>query len=258
MELQPRPEVLPGQVIRVSLEGGLLPSGQKLKDYQKAKIEADALAHWIKETGLEKLRASAWREVAILCPRKVWLRTMATALRKIGMPVAIQSESAIKADSPAHAWLTALCTIMADPLNGYEIAGVLREVFGISDHDLAVFAEGEGSRFRIDQATAAVGIVSSRLCALAQTRVNLDGQARFRCAQDLGQKKRNYPRTPRVAPAGRIWRSPQELDVFSRPSYGSRKRTEVTLADFASRETSRAQILERTAKCVFCLKGGFS
>ena len=179
VKLQPRPEVLPGQVIRVSLEAGLLPSGQKLKDYQKAKIEADALARWIKETGFKKLRANSWREVAILCPRKAWLRTMATALRKIGLPAATQSESTIKADSPAYAWLTALCTIMVDPLNGYEIAGVLREVFGISDHDMAVFAEGEGSRFRIDQPVAAVGIVSSRLRALSETRASAEGKSLF-------------------------------------------------------------------------------
>src|SRR5205814_3220398 len=115
VELQPRPKVLPGQVIRVSLPGALLPKG-KLKDYQKANIAAEELARWIKNTGLEKLRASSWRDVAILCPRKAWLRTMARALRKIDIPVAMQSESAIKADSPAYAWLTALSTIMAEPL----------------------------------------------------------------------------------------------------------------------------------------------
>ena len=179
VELQPRPAVLPGQVIRVVLDGGLLPTGTKLKDFQKAKIEAETLALWIKQTGRENLRASFWRDVAILCPRKAWLRTMATALRKIGLPVAMQSESAFKADSPAHAWLTALCTIMADPLNGYEIAGVLREMFGISDHDLAVFADGEGGRFRIDREMAAAGIVSSRLRSLAETRRRLKGKSLY-------------------------------------------------------------------------------
>ncbi|MEY2577912.1 MAG: CRISPR-associated exonuclease Cas4, partial [Verrucomicrobiota bacterium] len=178
VELQPRPNVLPGQVIRVVLPGTLLPEG-KLKDYQKANIAAKELARWIKETGLEKLRASSWRDVAILCPRKAWLRTMARALRKIDVPVAMQSESAIKADSPAYAWLTALCTIMAEPFNAYEIAGVLREVFGISDHDLAIFSEGEGSRFRIDEPKAATGIVSSRLRALAETRDGLESKSLF-------------------------------------------------------------------------------
>jgi ATP-dependent exoDNAse (exonuclease V) beta subunit len=43
---------------------------KKLKDYQKARIEAEYLARWIKDAGLKKLSADSWREVAILCPRK--------------------------------------------------------------------------------------------------------------------------------------------------------------------------------------------
>ena len=131
--MQPRPEVLPGQVIRVSLGKDLLPE-EKLKDYQKAKIAAQKLSRPGSRIRVTKiLRADSWRDVAILCPRKAWLRTMAIELRKLDVPVAIQSESDLKGDHPAHAWLTALCTIMSDPFNSYEIVGVLREVFGISD-----------------------------------------------------------------------------------------------------------------------------
>jgi ATP-dependent exoDNAse (exonuclease V) beta subunit len=179
VELQPRPEVLPGQVVKVSLGSDLLAGRDNLKDYQKARIEAEELAQWIKTQGLEKLRATSWRDLAILCPRKLWLRTMATALRREGLAAAVQSESDLKGDSPAHAWLTALCTIMAEPRDGYEIVGVLREVFGIADHDLAVFSEGEGNRFRIDDGRAAAGIVSSRLHALAEIRQNLEERSLF-------------------------------------------------------------------------------
>jgi ATP-dependent exoDNAse (exonuclease V) beta subunit len=233
VELQPRPEVLPGQVIRVSLEGGLLPSGQKLKDYQKAKIEADALARWIKGTGFEKLRANSWSDVAILCPRKVWLRTMAAALRKIGLPVAIQSESAFKADSPAHAWLTALCTIMVDPLNGYEIAGVLREVFGISDQDLAEFAEGEGSRFRIDQPPAAAGKVSSPLRGLAETREKLEGRSLFDALNILIAETQLRERLASL-PGEEFGDLSQELDALLALSAETEAQG-ATLADFAEK-----------------------
>jgi ATP-dependent exoDNAse (exonuclease V) beta subunit len=179
VELQPRPDVLPGQVIRVSLDAGLLPAGEKPKDYQKARIEAQVLADWIKKTGLEKLRAKTWRDVAILCPRKLWLRTMATALRRAGLPVSIQSESDLKGDNPAYAWLTALCTIVIDPRNAYEIIGVLREVFGIADHDLAIFCEGDGSRFQIDADLPATGVVSTPLRLLAKTRRQIEGHSLF-------------------------------------------------------------------------------
>jgi ATP-dependent exoDNAse (exonuclease V) beta subunit len=180
VELQPRPEILPGKVIRVPLVAKqLLPEGKKLKDYQKARFEAEYLARWIKDAGLEKLSADSWREVAILCPRKAWLQTMAAALRRVGLPVAIQSERDVKGDSPAYAWLTALLTIMTDPLNAYEIVGVLREIFGSSDHDLAVFSEGQKKRFRIDEVLSATGRVSSVLHTLAEIRQRAEGLALF-------------------------------------------------------------------------------
>jgi len=183
VELQPRPDILPGKVIRVPLAAKeLLPEGKKLKDYQKARIEAEYLARWIKNAGLEKLSADSWREVAILCPRKAWLQTTAAALRRVGLPVAIQSERDVKGDSPAYAWLTALLTIMTDPLNAYEIVGVLREVFGASDHDLAVFSEGEKARFRIDEILPATGRISSVLRTLAEIRQRAEGLALFDAA----------------------------------------------------------------------------
>jgi ATP-dependent exoDNAse (exonuclease V) beta subunit len=179
VELQPRPKILPGKVIRVPLATELLPEGKKLKDYQKARIEAEYLARWIKDAGLKKLSADSWREVAILCPRKAWLQTTAAALRRVGLPVAIQSESDVKGDSPAYAWLTALLTIMTDPLNAYEIVGVLREIFGASDHDLAVFSEGQKAKFRIDETLSATGRISSLLRALAEIRQRAEGLALF-------------------------------------------------------------------------------
>ena len=104
---------------------------------------------------------------------------MATALRRARLPVAIQSESELKGDSPAYAWLTALGTIMIDPRNVYEIVGVLREVFGIADHDLAIFCEGDGNRFRIDADSSATGVVSSPLRLLAATRRQMEGRSLF-------------------------------------------------------------------------------
>jgi ATP-dependent exoDNAse (exonuclease V) beta subunit len=179
VELQPRPNILPGKVIRVPLRKELLRAGKKLKDYQKARIEAEYLAGWIKDAGLKKLSADSWREVAILCPRKAWLQTMAAALRRVGLPVAIQSEHDVKGDSPAYAWLTALLTIMTDPLNAYEIVGVLRDIFGASDHDLAVFSEGQEARFRIDEIASATGKISSALHTLAEIRQRAEGLALF-------------------------------------------------------------------------------
>jgi len=65
------------------------------------------------------------------------------SVRRVGLPVTIQSENDVKGDSPAYAWLTALLTTMTDPLMLTKSSGVLREIFGASDHDLTVFSRAE-------------------------------------------------------------------------------------------------------------------
>ena len=172
VELSPRPDVLPGQVIRLDLKPAELPNG-KVPERRKAEAIAAELATWIANAGLQNLRAQSWRDVAILCPRKSWLRSLRDALRDAGLEVEVQSETDLKGDNPAYAWLTALAQVIADPFLSYEIVGVLREVFGISDHDLAAFSEGRGERFQIARGTRGTGVVHAKLNLLAEIRAEL-------------------------------------------------------------------------------------
>src|SRR5437016_7997022 len=69
VELNPRPDILPGQAVRLNLQPAKLrpdPRG-KVSDARKAAEEARQLAKWLQQAGLEKLRAQSWRDVAILC-----------------------------------------------------------------------------------------------------------------------------------------------------------------------------------------------
>ena len=232
VELQPRPGILPGKVIRLPLGKELLEEKDK-KDYQKARREAEFLARWIKEAGLEKLSADSWREVAILCPRKAWLQTIAAALRREGLPVALQSERDVNGDSPAYAWVTALVTIMTDPRNAYEIVGVLREVFGVSDHDLAVFSEAQGFRFRIDGELAAAGKVSSYLSALAQTRGRLEGLALFDAVTRIVEETQLRDRLL-LLPATEFGDLDRELDALLAQA-AEAEADGTTLSEFAER-----------------------
>ena len=175
VELNPRPQILPGQVVRVDLKPANLrpdPTG-KVSERRKAAEEARQLGEWLEKTGPEKLRAQTWRDVAILCPRKEWLQTLRRGLRDAGLNVQIQSEKELKGDNPAYAWLTSLLIVLSQPRCGYEIAGLLRELFGISDHDLAVFANGYGDRFQIDTFTNGPDIVSKTLSLLAHIRLSI-------------------------------------------------------------------------------------
>jgi ATP-dependent exoDNAse (exonuclease V) beta subunit len=167
--LSARPDVVSGQIVRFDPAPPLAELAG-WKPWQKMHWEADALARWLQTAGLETLRASSWREVAVLCPRTRWLAPLRAALRDAGLNAQIQSERAIKGDSPAYAWFTALVVALAEPVNGYEIVGVLREVFGLSDHDLAVYAEGHGGRFHLTGAIGEAGPVGDALRLLTALR----------------------------------------------------------------------------------------
>ena len=109
----------------------------------------------------------------------------------------------------------------------------MRDVFGISDHDMAVFAEGEGSRFRIDQQAAAVGIVSSRLRALAETRARVEGRSLFDAVGILVRETQLRERLASLPP-GEFGDLLNELDVLLAVAAEAEAQG-ATFADFAEK-----------------------
>src|SRR5438034_5007575 len=62
VEMNPRPDVLPGQVIRFDFRCDI---DLALPEAHRAILEARELADWLTQTGFKKLRAQTWKEVAI-------------------------------------------------------------------------------------------------------------------------------------------------------------------------------------------------
>jgi ATP-dependent exoDNAse (exonuclease V) beta subunit len=79
VHLNARPQSLPGQVVR--LDPGAPPEDDAQTEWQRARFEAEKVAGWLREQGLERLRAQTWRDVAVLCPRKGWFAPLKDALR---------------------------------------------------------------------------------------------------------------------------------------------------------------------------------
>ncbi len=233
VELNPRPQVLPGQVVRLNLQPAELrpdPRG-KVSDARKAAEEARQLGKWLQETGLAKLRAETWRDVAVLCPRKEWLQTLRRGLRAAGLNVQIQSEKELKGDSPAYAWLTALLIVLSQPRCGYEIAGLLRELFGISDHDLAVFSQGYGDRFQIETLTTGGDLVSKTLSLLAQLRLSILPLPLFDAVNEIVSRTQLRERL-NALPRADFENLDGELDALLALA-GSSEAEHVTLTEFA-------------------------
>jgi ATP-dependent exoDNAse (exonuclease V) beta subunit len=182
VKLNSRPDVLAGQVVGLDLGAEV---DLDWPEPRRAAIEARELAKWIHRTGLEKLRAHSWREVAILCPRKAWLRSLRDALRDVDLEVEVQSESDRQGENPAYAWLTALLVVMSDPEASYEIVGILREIFGLSDDELARFGQGYPARFQIARRTRKRSAVADVLNLLARTRDAIAMQPLFTAVQEI-------------------------------------------------------------------------
>lgn len=228
VELSPRPKILPGQVIRFELGADV---DLKLTETQRANVEAQRLAKWIRKTGLEKLRARSWREVAILCPRKAWLGQLRNALLAEQIPVEVQSESDRQAEQPAYAWLAALLAIMADPNAHYEIVGVLREVFGISDDELARFSQGDGYRFQIERRTKERGIVTDALNLLTRLHETLPHQPLFNAVREIVRMTQLRERL-RTLPREEFGDSVNELEKLLSAAAAAEAQQH-SLADFA-------------------------
>src|SRR6266516_3429091 len=228
VELSPRPEILPGQVIRFELGDDI---DMSLSEPKRAQIEAERLAKWVRGAGLEKLRTRCWREVAILCPRKAWLRAIRDALLGQQIPVEVQSESDHQAEHPAYAWVTALLAIMVDPNSSYEIVGVLREVFGISDDELARFAQGESRKFQIDRKINGRGVVAGTLNLLTRVRESLPHQPLFSAVREIVRMTQLRERL-RTLPREEFGDSVNELDKLLSAAADAEARQE-SLGDFA-------------------------
>lgn len=131
--LQPRPGALAGKVWRLPLEA----PPDKLRVAEAAQYEASELAAWLGKTGLSGLGVQQWSEVAILAPRNEWIDSLAAELERAQLPFQRHSSRLPDSQNPAVAWFTALWWVLAHPHDQWEVVGVLREVFGLSDDALA-------------------------------------------------------------------------------------------------------------------------
>ncbi|MEM9444477.1 MAG: UvrD-helicase domain-containing protein [Verrucomicrobiota bacterium] len=141
--LRERPDPFPGQVVRWAFPMDQI-QAQKLNQERCRFLEAQWLAKQLVVSGLEKLQASSWSQVAILCPRRAWLEPVAQALQAEGLKVDLHSASRVRGDSPVMAWFLGLFVSLVYPWRTYEVVGVLRELFGLSDQVLYEFKSQRG------------------------------------------------------------------------------------------------------------------
>lgn len=106
---------------------------------EKEALGCERLARFLATQSPEELGARCWGEVAVIPPRKGSLDPIRAALAEVGLRSQIHSETRTNADDPAYAWLAALLRVAACPDDAWQLYGLLREAFGISDDALRRF-----------------------------------------------------------------------------------------------------------------------
>ncbi|MCS6771656.1 MAG: UvrD-helicase domain-containing protein [Kiritimatiellae bacterium] len=137
--LKPRPGAGPGMVLRwqihrpENMEPGVGPATREV---------GRQLGQRLLQLRPETLGAARWADVAMLCPRNRWMDDLALGLREVGVNAQLHTVREIRGGRPAYAWATALVHVLANPDDEFEVVGVLREIYGFSDEELARWIAG--------------------------------------------------------------------------------------------------------------------
>ncbi len=131
--LEPGPKNTAGQCVVLPLTS----AGEKPKVEARLAAEVKQVAALLRQLGPAGVGARHWGEVCVLAPRNDWLLTARKELEAAGLKTSLQMRKNRNGDNPVFAWLTGLLAAVCDPQNTFEWVGVLREVFAISDAQIA-------------------------------------------------------------------------------------------------------------------------
>ncbi len=157
--LAPRPTCPIGGVWRLPLE----PTTAEMDSELQLDHEIDQVGLWLNGTGLAGLGVARWSDIAVIAPRKDWLGAAAARFRhRHRLPAREHSPKWVRLELPAITWPLALLHVLVEPWDRFELIGVLREIFAVSDVELARLHQQDGLRFFPDL-PAVAGMASERL-----------------------------------------------------------------------------------------------
>ncbi len=107
--------------------------------------ECEQIAGFVQAQGLAGLGITRWSEVAVICPRIGWLEACAQAFARRGIPGSLLSQKRVAREHARYSWPAALLHVLVHPWDRFELIGVLREIFGVSDVDMARLHQRKGA-----------------------------------------------------------------------------------------------------------------
>ncbi len=183
--LEPGPENAGGAASLLPIPAFSGPAGRKRAD-RKLAHEARQVAALLSSGGPGAVGAARLGDICILAPRISWLPIVRDQLQAAGVKTALQMRRNRNGDNPAYAWVCGLLAVVCDPENLFEWAGVLREVFAVSDAHIAEAFAREGG-FRWDDPGEAPAPVADAVGVVAPfvDRADPEGESLGRFAFEL-------------------------------------------------------------------------
>lgn len=173
------------------------PAGDVSKVNELFAWECSQVARFLKQRGPEGLGVTGWNDVAVICPRHRWLATAAEVFAEAGLPARLLAAKQLQLTKARYSWPAALIHVLLNPWDQFERAGVMREIFGVSDVDLAqekienrrstelaraddllqrlsvegrrIQREGDGTLSRFVDWVLGETMLEARLCAIGET-----------------------------------------------------------------------------------------
>jgi ATP-dependent exoDNAse (exonuclease V) beta subunit len=164
------------------------PGAGKMKVEAQLACEVRQIAARLRAGGPGSVGARNWGEICLLAPRNEWLITARKELEAAGLKAALQMRRNRNGDNPVYAWTAGLLAALCDPDNAFEWTGVLREVFAVSDAQLAAALRAE-KRFHWDEPGRHEEPLRAALAALQPFvgRVDAEGEPLERFFTDLAR-----------------------------------------------------------------------
>jgi ATP-dependent exoDNAse (exonuclease V) beta subunit len=168
-------------------------------------VEARQVARRLRDGGPALVGAANWGEVCVLAPRNEWLVVVRKEFEAAGLKCALQMRKNRNGDQPAYAWMAGLLAVCCDPEDRFEWAGVLREIFAVSDGLMALELKRHGG-FRWEQPEVHAAPLREALEALRPwiLQVNDEGVALGEFARGLAEAAALRAKARRLDPGGAV------------------------------------------------------